>query len=333
MGAADGAAGGALVRVAGPADQPGVAALLASAGRRPAGAPQPPGLCVAAAAGPPEFVIGYGAWWQVRPGKFRMDLLVASQWRGKGVGSGLLGYLAGRARAAGAATLQARVDVGQTQPLGFLLARGFVETMRMHRQVLQVADARLTVHEHLVAQLAGRGIVIASLEHELARRADCWQEYCRLFHAAREGWPDPDPGPGPVAPLTPPAFRRRYRAAEVEHRVGAAEAFLAVAEDRYVGFTGAMGTAVDPAFRGQGIATALKLRAVSSARDHGLVTLHTSSGNPAMLRINEQLGFRRVSTEIRLVRTLKPIGSDDADRHVDPRIVPGRPGTPGTASP
>ena len=183
MGAADSAAGGVLVRVAGPADQPGVAALLASAGRRPADAPRPPSLCVAATAGPPESVVGYGAWWQVRPGKFRMDLLVASQWRCRGVGSGLLGYLAGRARAAGAATLQARVDVGQVQPLGFLLARGFVETMRMHRQVLQVADARLTVHEHLVAQLAGRGIVIASLEHELARRADCWQEYCRLFKA------------------------------------------------------------------------------------------------------------------------------------------------------
>ena len=250
-------------------------------------------------------VIGYGAWWQVRPGKFRMDLLVAPQWRRKGAGSGLLGYVAGRAREAGAATLQARVDVGQAQSLGFLLARGFAETMRMHRQVLQVADASLAGHEHLVARLAGRGIVIASLEHELARRTDCWEEYCRLFNAAREGWPDPDPGPPAGAPLAPPEFRRRYRAAAVEHRVGAAESFLAAEEDRYVGFTGALGTAVDPAFRGQGIATALKLRAVSSARDFGLVTLHTSSGNPAMLRINQRLGFRSVSTEIRLVRTLE----------------------------
>jgi len=318
MGTGDGGAGTVLIRAAEPADQPGVAALLASAGRRPADAPGPPGLCVATAAGPPESVIGYGAWWQVRPGKFRMDLLVASQWRCKGVGSGLLGYVAGRARAAGAATLQARVDDGQAQPLGFVLARGFVETMRMHRQVLRVADARLTAREDLVARLAGRGIVIASLEDELARRTDCWREYGRLFSVAREGWPDPDPGPGPgpgrEAPLTPAAFRRRYRAAEAEHRVGAAEAFLAVADDCYVGFTGAMGTAVDPAFRGQGIATALKLRAVSSARDHGLVMLHTASGNPAMLRINERLGFRPVSTEIRLVKTLEAAGRDDAGR-------------------
>ena len=303
MGADDGAAGPVLVRVAEPADHPAVAVLRASAGWRPPDVPGPPGLCVAMSAGPAGLVVGYGAWWQVRSGKFRMDLLVAPQWRGKGAGSGLLGYVAGQARGAGAATLQARVDAGQVQSLGFLLARGFVETMRMHRQVLQVADASLAGHEHLMARLAGRGITITPLEHELASRADCWEEYCRLFNAAREGWPDPDPGP--VVPLTPPEFRRRYRAYEVEHRVGAAESFLAAQGERYVGFTGAMGTGVDPACRGQGIATALKLRAVSSARDHGMVTLDTGSGNPAMLRVNEKLGFRVVSTEIRLVRTLE----------------------------
>ena len=305
MGAGDGAAGPVLVRVAELADHPAVSALLASASWRAPDAPAPPGLCVAMSAGPAGLVVGYGAWWQVRSGKFRMDLLVAPQWRGKGAGSGLLGYVAGQAREAGAATLQARVDAGQAQSLGFLLARGFVETMRMRWQVLQVAEATLTGHEHLMARLAGRGIVIAPLEHELASRADCWDEYCRLYNAAREGWPDPDPGPGPGAPLAPPEFRRRYRAAEVEHRVGAAESFLAAQGGRYVGFTGAMGTGVDPACRGQGIATALKLRAVSSARDHGMVTLDTHTGNPAMLRVNEKLGFRVVSTEIRLVRTLE----------------------------
>src|SRR4051812_43630966 len=102
MGAADRGAGAVLVRVAEPADHPAVAALLASAGRRPPDVPWPLGLCVAVAAAPAGLVIGYGAWWQVRPAKFRMDLLVAPRWRGKGAGSGLLGYVAGRAREAGA---------------------------------------------------------------------------------------------------------------------------------------------------------------------------------------------------------------------------------------
>jgi GNAT superfamily N-acetyltransferase len=128
-------------------------------------------------------------------------------------------------------------------------------------------------------------------------------EFCRLFNAAREGWLDPDPGP--VTPLTPSELLRRHQAATEEHGVGSEQCFLAVRGDRYIGFTGSLGTAVDPAFRGQGIATALKLRAIISARDHGVATLHTSSGNPAMLRVNQRLGFSLVSTEVRLVRTLE----------------------------
>src|SRR6516225_7297316 len=77
-----------------------------------------------------------------------------------GAGSRLLGYVASRARDAGAVTLQARVGSEDAQSLGFLLARGLVETMRMHRQVLQVADADLSGQEHLLARLEGQGILL-----------------------------------------------------------------------------------------------------------------------------------------------------------------------------
>jgi GNAT superfamily N-acetyltransferase len=303
VGAGEIPAGAVLVRAARPADRLAVAFLLASTGRGPEDASSP-GRCIAVVPGPPEFVVGYGAWWPVRPGKFRIELLVAPPWRRRGAGSRLLGYVASRARDAGAVTLQARVGSEDAQSLGFLLARGFVETMRMHRQVLQVADADLSGQEHLLARLEGQGILLAPLEGELARRQDCWQEYCRLFNVVRQGWPDPDPGPGPVAALAPADFRRRYQTAEGQYRPGAAAGFLAMRADRYVGFTGALGTAVDPAFRRQGIATALKYRAVLSAREHGVTTLTGSSGNAAMLRANERLGFRLTSTEVRLVKTL-----------------------------
>jgi len=301
VGAGEIPAGTVFVRPARPADRLAVALLLASAGRGLEDALSP-GRCIAVVPGPPEFVVGYGAWWRARPGKFRIELLVALPWRCRGAGSRLLGHVASRARDAGAVTLQARAGSEDAQSLGFLLTRGFVETMRMHRQVLRVADADLSGQEQLVAGLAGRGIVLASLEDELARRQDCWEEYCRLFNAARQGWPDPDPGP--LVALAPADFRRRYQTAEGQYRPGAAAGFLAKRADRYVGFTGALGTAVDPAFRRQGIATALKYRAVLSAREHGVATLSGSSGNAAMLRANERLGFRLTSTEVRLVRKL-----------------------------
>jgi RimJ/RimL family protein N-acetyltransferase len=61
---------------------------------------------------------------------------------------------------------------------------------------------------------------------------------------------------------------------------------------------------VRPAFCGQGIATALKVRAITRARDLGVATVRTSTGNPAMMRINERLGFRTTATEIRLIHRL-----------------------------
>lgn len=255
-----------------------------------------------AAAGSPQGVVAYGAIWRGRPGKFRMDLVVAPGWRRRGIGGSLLAYLGDQARITGAATLQARVDDDGEESLAFLVARGFAETMRMRRQVLHVADARLAAHARLPGRLAHRGIVIDTLEDEQNRTAECWQRFCDLYNAARYGWPDPDPGP--VDALTPQEFQHRHRTYEAEVGEGADRCFLAKAEDLYLGFTSALGTAVRPEFRGQGIATALKVRAITDARDRGAATVHTSTGNPAMLRVNERLGFRIISTEIRLIQTL-----------------------------
>jgi len=93
-----------------------------------------------AVSGLAERIVGYGGLWPVRRGKFRIDLVVAPGHRRNGIGSRLLGRLTGEARAAGAATLQARADSDRAQSLAFLKHRGFSETMRMHRLVLDVAS-------------------------------------------------------------------------------------------------------------------------------------------------------------------------------------------------
>lgn len=255
-----------------------------------------------AAAESPQSVVAYGAIWRVRPGKFRMDLVVSPGWRRRGIGGWLLAHLGDQARIAGAATLQARVEDDDGESLAFLVARGFAETMRMRHQVLQVAEARLAAQARLPGRLAHRGIVIETLQHEQNRTPACWQRFCDLYNAARDGWPDPDPGP--VDTLTPLEFQRRHRTYEAEVGEGADRCFLARADDLYLGFTSALGTAVRPDFRGHGIATALKVRAITDARDRGVTTVRTSTGNPAMLRVNERLGFRTTSTEIRLIQTL-----------------------------
>jgi len=243
-------------------------------------------------AGGPDQVIGQAALWPSRPDAYRLSLMVARGWRRRGVGSRLLARMARDARAEGATTLQGLVGDAWTEALAFLRAHGFTETMRLHRLTLDVGSATLEPYRRVEPRLAGEGIMITTLDHELAHQPLCWQRIRELHAAGRAGWPGQDPQ------WTTGEPHRRYQAAPDE-------CFLAVHGDRYVGFTGGPITAVHPAYRNRGIATALKVRAVDAARARGVPAIRTASGEPAMLRVAERLGFRRTASEIRLV---KPLG-------------------------
>ena len=250
-------------------------------------------------------VTAYGSVWHVHDQRFRMDLVVRPGCRRRGIGSAMLGRLIIEARAAGAATLQARADSGRAEVLAFLTRRGFAETMRMHHLVLDVASATLAPYADLEPRLAADGIKVTTLAEELRRAGDaCWPWLCDAYNAGREGWPDPDgQDAGPERPLTAQEFRARYH-----HCAGLwpEPCFLAIRDGEYIGFAGPIGTAVRPAMRGRGIATALKVRVIASARERGEPVLDSSTGNPAMLTINQRLGYQRTATEVRLVRPLRP---------------------------
>jgi GNAT superfamily N-acetyltransferase len=302
------------IRSLAPAHRAAAAALFAAA--HPARADEPARWsALSGPAGPRRYVavtgaadqiVGYGGLWPARPGKFRIDLVVAPGHRRRGIGSQLLGRLTGEAHAAGAATLQARADSSWAQSLAFLRHRGFSETMRMHHLVLDVASADLSPFAGIERRLAADGIVLTTLAEERDRTGEaCWVRLSDLHIASHEGWPDPDPSPGPGLGQeelrTPEELRRLYEL----HQQGWPElCFLALHGEEYVGFVGPLGTAVRPALRARGIATALKVREVAAARERGLSTLDGATGNPAMLKVNERLGYRRTRTEIRLVRPL-----------------------------
>jgi len=50
-------------------------------------------------------------------------------------------------------------------------------------------------------------------------------------------------------------------------------------------------TGVLPEYRRRGIATALKVKTISYAREHGFRRIFTNSDNPAMKVLNAKLGF------------------------------------------
>ena len=298
------------VRLPRPSDREAVAALLAGAYPERAGESarwdDQVGRWVAADG---ARVVGYGSFWPVRLRQFRMDLAVAPEHRRRGIGGRLLGVLASAAEAAGGTTLQARTESDRPEVLAFLSRRGFAETMRMHRLVLDVANAALGQFADLESRLAAAGITLTTLQDEQHRTGDAsWHHLSLAHHSAQEGWLDPDPDPDPDAGRDPPLaaaeFRRKYE--EYAQMLPEPEpCILAVRGDEVVGFTGPVGTGVRPALRGRGIATALKVRAIIGARERGLTTLFSATGNPAMLKVNERLGFRVTTTEVRLVRRLQ----------------------------
>jgi len=296
----------ALVRTYEPSDADAAAALIAAEWPHRAaegeqlrrGELQPDAHRWAAADTLGGGLVAYAALWRVRGDRFRMDLVVAPEWQRCGIGGELLRRILAAAEAGGAATLQARARESAAGALRFLHRRGFAETMRMTGLALDprtIDVGRLGTYEQAAI---GQGFAITTLAGEQRRDSACLHRLHELYEAAREGWPDPDPRPEPAEPVAFDAFLGLLDTFPAD----AESFFIATFGNRYAGFTGSLGTAVHPSFRGRGLATALKARLALHASAAGRTVLETSTGSPAMLRANEKVGFRRTWAEVRLVR-------------------------------
>jgi GNAT superfamily N-acetyltransferase len=193
----------------------------------------------------------------------------------------------------------------------FVTKRGFAEVVRLYSQVLAVASAPLPTPA-IAEELAAAGIRITSLAALREERGDevldaAWDLHsaCRLEHTA-------------LGRATPRPFAD-WLADNVDHERAAADGYLiALAGTRLVGCTtvGREGddtlriglTGVLPGYRRRGIARSLKLRLHAWARSSGIREIHTTvtSANPAMLGLNDALGYAIVGSvggyELRLGR-------------------------------
>jgi mycothiol synthase len=263
-----------------------------------------------AAVGGAGGIVGYAALWRVRHGKFRFDALVHPDARRRGIGGALFGAVLAAAAEAGAGTLQGRAWDYEADSLAFLHRRGFHEVHRMVELRLDLAAADLSPFAALPERLAAEGLRFRTFERAQAEDADFWAKLTALQNAAAADWPDPDPGP---PSLTMSEEKMRGFVAGLRALPGGF--FVADEGGRYAGYSGAgvdehasgghIGsgpTAVHPAYRGRGLATALKYLGLVEARRQGYSVADSQSANPAMVRVNEKLGFRRGRAEVRLVR-------------------------------
>jgi GNAT superfamily N-acetyltransferase len=243
--------------------------------------------------------VGYGAIRETAPGRFRINLVVRPDSRGRGAGAALLARLSEEATTRGAVALNARARADQDAGLRFLQKAGFEEVHRMCGMLLHLADLDLSPLYPISERLRAEGVTFVTLAEEQGRGAGGLERLHEVYNSARPGWPNPDPTWSEGA-MSPERFARLAESS-VKDPQGL---WLAEAEGRLVGFCGDFGTGVRPDFRGRGIATALKVLYVEHARRRGVRVLHSSSANPALLAINRKLGYRPWHTEVRFVKPL-----------------------------
>lgn len=256
---------------------------------------------VAHAGGEVAGVAGYhqnpGAF---HPHHYGLDLAVAPHAQGRGVGAALWETLAAdlRARNAESARLLARED----HPVapGFLTRRGFTGGKRYFMSTLHVPDFNPAPYAALEARVQARGVRIRTLT-EL--RAAGTPDLVGRLHALMSDVRQDVLRSEPATPLTRQVFEDgvlgdpgllpdAYLIAEADGTwVGQTACFRSDASpDLLTGLTG-----VTRPWRGQGVATALKLAAIRAARTVGATTIRTdnASDNAPMRAINDRLGFVR----------------------------------------
>jgi GNAT superfamily N-acetyltransferase len=246
-------------------------------------------------------ILGYGAIRYLRQGHGRIDLIVSPRWQRHGVGSRLMERLLEDLASEDGVAAHGRVREDHEEGLSFLRKHGFVEHQRMYGLELNIADAQPADFRPLVVRLEEQGVKIETFAEEREHDPLWISKLLDLHNAVLPTWPDPE-GVSPTQ-LTQDEFLPKLEQ-EVAGRPDAL--FIAKVGDLYVGYSGmfALGTAVRPEFRGRGIATALKIPTIEYAQKLQMKLALTCTANPAMLAINEKLGYKCRHVEIRMTRSL-----------------------------
>ncbi|HEY3248195.1 MAG TPA: GNAT family N-acetyltransferase [bacterium] len=250
-------------------------------------------------------IVGYaGIWnvaWAFHPRKFGSEVRVHPQWQGRGIGSALWDRLEQELRTREA--LSVKTNIWETMPdaIRFAQARGFRDVLRAWESRLDVTAFDFDRFGPYVTRALDSGVSITTLT---AERAKGVAQLERIHAMEAEISADIPRPPGDAH--TPIDFSMF-----MEYAVDAPWAindayFLGVVDGEYAGLSALFKpktgdwlnqglTGVRRSFRGRHIASALKVKTVEYARDHGIREIRTWNeiNNAAILAINVKYGFVR----------------------------------------
>ncbi|MFC4454667.1 GNAT family N-acetyltransferase [Deinococcus sonorensis] len=263
--------------------------------------------------GPREQLLGFGQYMQspgqYHPRKFVMDLLLHPDARGRGLGRQLYDTVLEGLRAHNPLSVRGAVREDDPSALQFFEQRGFREHKRYWTSWLDLTRFDAAPYARLQAQVAEQGVELLSVADLQAQDPSGWKvQLHRLFSEVRLDVPRSDPAT-PIRleqydewVLQDPGFLPDgyLLARHGDQLIGSSDVYRSAASpDLFIGLTG-----VRRAWRGRGVATALKLAGIRYAQAAGAERLWTDneSGNAPILRINEQLGFVREPALINLLK-------------------------------
>jgi GNAT superfamily N-acetyltransferase len=218
--------------------------------------------------------------------------------RRRGVGGAFLLALSGEGRRRGKRGLQFRTSDSRPEGIDFLRHRGFTELERARMVRLELAGLAAPAVD------LPEGIALT----DLGQRPDLVVGVHAVAVASFEDIPG---GDTPMAPGDLAEFRAR----DVDRPGIPKDGFMLAldpARDEVVGYASLMlipgsttvawhdMTAVLPAWRGRGIATALKRATIAWAIEHGLTALETGNDeeNAGMRAVNARLGYAPLPDEV-----------------------------------
>lgn len=232
------------------------------------------------------------------------NVIVDPAHRRGGIGGQLMDLALAWARGRDLDLVDVRMVDGDEDAWGFLARRGFVEMEREQSLILNLAEADIAP----IAPPDGVRVVLLADHPELEEG---------VYAVACEAWPD-IPSPEPMEP----GSLARWRELEMDQpSVTPERVTVAVAGEQVVGY-GVLADAARPgalchdmtgvlrAWRGRGVAGAIKRAQIAWAAEHGVRALVTENdvGNVPMLRINRALGYRELPITVWLRRLLTPRG-------------------------
>ncbi len=267
-------------------------------------------------------IIGFAYYsqsiWVNHPGKLSVNVLVLPEYRNRGVGTTLWQRLCREVEQFDPLRLRTSSREDYADGVRFALKQGFTEKMRDWESRLDTASLDSSVWNRYSSRIAEQGIQIKSvveLESDPMRDRKLYELEWLIAKDV--------PSSEPPAKVPFEEFQKVWErtnhvpdawfvALDKGEYVGSTDVWLSKAEPHllYVGLTG-----VIRSHRGRGIATALKLRSVEFARQHGFKEIRTwnESNNKVILDINNRMGFVRQPAHIDFVKQMREERPDDAD--------------------